>query len=157
MTTEAGGTLLCGGCRDIGYCRLGIGAIETIGQQSAMAPARCAQSFHAGPRVAHGGWTAAVMDDMIGRSLNQMGARAVTATLNIEFVKPVPVEEDLDLKVAVESHEGRLWRASATLRLKGSNADLARGKGLWIERRPDHFERHEEALRAHRQQKREEG
>ena len=116
----------------------------------ARATAVCAETFHAGPRVAHGGWTAAVFDDVIGRSLVQRGTLAVTASLTTEFLKPVPVEEPLMIEVTIEAHEDRRWNMAAVLRLAGSDAPLARAHGVWVERRAGHFERHEAAMQSYR-------
>ena len=141
--------VLCGSCRAYGYCRLGVGPIAIEGDM-ARATAVCAETFHAGPRVAHGGWTAAVFDDVIGRSLVQRGTLAVTASLTTEFLKPVPVEEPLAIEVTIEAQEGRRWTMAAVLRLAAGDAPLARAHGVWVERRPDHFERHDAAMRTFR-------
>ena len=117
---------------------------------TALASVVCAATFHAGPRVAHGGWTAAVFDDVMGRSLAQRGVPAVTASLTTDFQKPVPVEEPLAIAVSIDAHEGRRWMLSATLSLVGDAAPLARARGVWVERRSGHFERHEAGLKAHR-------
>lgn len=143
-------TALCGGCRSHGSCRLGVGPIM-LRPDGATASLVCAETFHAGPRVAHGGWTAAVFDDVMGRSLVQGGVMAVTGTLTTDFLKPVPVEEPLEITVSIDGHEGRRWMLSSALRLAGGDVPLARARGVWVERRDDHFERHEAALRAHRE------
>lgn len=144
-----GAAFLCGSCRAHGRCRLGVGPIA-LTDDTALASVVCATTFHAGPRVAHGGWTAAVFDDVMGRSLGQRGIAAVTATLTTDFLKPVPVEEPLAILVSIDAHEARRWMLSATLSLVGDTTPLARAHGVWMERRSDHFERHEAGLKAHR-------
>lgn len=142
-------TLLCGGCRGFGRCRLGVG--EFVFDEIMMhAPVVCRSVYHAGPGVAHGGWTAAMFDDVIGRSLGQRGARTVTASLTVDFLKPVPVDEPLVVEVRIESHQGRRWEMASSLRLAAGDAPLARANGLWLERREGHFERHEAAMSAYR-------
>jgi uncharacterized protein (TIGR00369 family) len=145
-------TLLCGGCREAGRCRLGAGDF-TFDEAVTRAPVVCAEKFHAGPKVAHGGWTAALFDDVMGRALGQRGAKAVTASLTVDFLKPVPVEEPLVIEVRVVSHVGRRWEVTSMLSLAAGDAPLARAKGLWLERRHGHFERHEEAMDAYRRDK----
>lgn len=150
--TSAGdeaGTLLCGGCRAHGHCRLGVGALVRDGGVT-RADVICAAHFHAGPRVAHGGWTAAMFDDVMGRSTVLRGVPAVTGTMTVDFLKPVPVEEALVVEVRVEGNEGRRWMLSASLRLARDEAPLARARGVWVERRKGHFERHEAAMDAYR-------
>jgi hypothetical protein len=143
------GTMLCGACRGVGRCRLGVGDF-LFDDQEMCATAMCRSVYHGGPGVAHGGWTAAMFDDVIGRSLGQRGARTVTASLTVDFLKPVPVDEPLIVEVRIESHVGRRWEMSALLRLAAGEAPLARAHGLWLERREDHFERHEAEMTAYR-------
>lgn len=141
--------MLCGGCKPIGHCRLGIGSIEIEGD-GATAIVRCAERFFAGPGVAHGGWTAAVFDDAMGRALLLLGAKAVTGTLTVKYLRPVPVEEDLRVTVTRDRVEGRRILVSASLRLAASNVELSSAIGIWIERQPDHFGRQEADMREYR-------
>lgn len=113
----------------------------------------CASLFHAGPGVAHGGWTAAVFDDIMGRSLAQRGLQVVTASLTVDFLKPVPVDEELVVEVTIEAHSGRRWELSSILRLIGDDSALACARGVWIERRQDHFEQHRAAIANYRNSK----
>ena len=145
-------TLLCGGCKGLGRCRLGVGEFAFDGM-TMRAPVVCRSVYHAGPGVAHGGWTAAMFDDVIGRTLGQLGARTVTASLTVDFLKPVPVDEPLIVEVSVVSHEGRRWQMTSLLRLVADEAPLARANGLWLERREGHFERHEAAMTVYREAK----
>tara|TARA_B000000460_G_scaffold238025_1_gene201354 strand:+ start:39 stop:491 length:453 start_codon:yes stop_codon:yes gene_type:complete len=142
-------TVMCGGCRNRGRCRLGLGEITIIGD-AAHAPVRCAPHFQAGPNVAHGGWTAAMFDDIIGRSLTQRGLRTVTGNLTVDFFNPVPVGEAMIVEVVTESRAGRRWTMQAMLRLERDPSPLARAIGVWVERREGHFERHEAAMRDYR-------
>ncbi|MFN3725967.1 MAG: PaaI family thioesterase [Allosphingosinicella sp.] len=137
---------LCRYCQAQGFCRFGVGEFTLTGTERAEAQVRCAESFEAGPRVAHGGWTAAMFDDVLGRFLSRGRHRVVTGSLTIDYLRPVPVEEDLVATMWVVSREGRRWTVAGELRLAGGTEALARASGLWIERRPDHFERHEAAM-----------
>lgn len=147
--SERSSTPLCGGCKAYGRCRLGIGDLVREGPRT-HADVRCAEIFHAGPRVAHGGWTAAMFDDVMGRTMIERGVQAVTGSLTIDFLKPVPVEEALVVEVSVGAQEGRRWTLSASLRLARDEVSLASAKGVWVERRKDHFERHEAAMEMYR-------
>jgi acyl-coenzyme A thioesterase PaaI-like protein len=145
-------TTLCGGCKGVGRCRLGVGEFAFDGRVM-RAPVICRSVYHGGPGVAHGGWTAAMFDDVIGRSLGQRGARTVTASLTVDFLKPVPIDEPLVVEVRVESHSGRRWEVTSLLRLAAAEVPLARARGLWLERREGHFERHEAAMSEYRMAK----
>lgn len=137
---------LCGGCRNEGRCRLGLRTL-VLEQDVARAVARCPSAFHGGPEVAHGGWTAAVMDDLIGRALAGWGMQAVTASLTVEYKKPVPVEEPLLAEARIATRAGRRFMMSAALMLATSGGLLASAHGVWVERRPDHFLRHAHEMR----------
>jgi acyl dehydratase len=150
MSESGASTVLCGGCRNCGRCRLGVGEF-TLDGLTLSAPVMCREAFHAGPRVAHGGWTAATFDDVLGRFLTQRGVRSVTKSLTVDFLKPVPVEEPLLVEAVIAGHEGRHWNLTATLRLAGGDTPLAAARGIWSERRDDHFVRHESAMEAYRE------
>ncbi len=141
---------LCRGCRERGFCRFGVGGFTASGAEGADARVRCPAGYEAGPRIAHGGWTAAMFDDVLGRFLAHRGLAAVTGSLSVDFLRPVPIEEDLVASVRIASHEGRRWNVEGSLRLAGAEGVLARATGIWIERRADHFERHENAMRGYR-------
>lgn len=142
-------TAMCGGCKSRGRCRWASARSRSCGDV-AHAPVRCAPHFQAGPNVAHGGWTAAMFDDVIGRSLTQRGLGTVTGSLTVDFLKPVPVGEAMIVEVVTESRAGRRWTMQATLRLDRDPSPLARAIGIWVERREGHFERHEAAMRDYR-------
>lgn len=137
---------LCGGCRDLGSCRLGIANLQVGPDGAARASLHCAAREQAGPGVAHGGWTAAVLDDALGRTLRQLGHGVVTKTITVDYLRPVPVEIPLLLEVATGAPDGRFWTMEGRILLAASGAELARARGIWVKRRPDHFERHERLI-----------
>ena len=146
----ADGPMLCGGCRAAGACRLGIGLLVLEQRAGSSAVVRCDPKHRGGPNIAHGGWTAAVFDDAMGRTLAMLDAGTVTASLTIEYLRPVPVDEELLLRVMIGLREGRRWNVSASLQLARAPTELARATGVWIERRADHYERHSEELKEYR-------
>src|SRR6266496_1487979 len=57
---------LCGACRRLGYCRMGIGS-EGIDEAGVVSyRLRCDRENEGGLNVAHGGWTAGVLDELVG-------------------------------------------------------------------------------------------
>ena len=58
--------------------------------------------------MAHGGIIALLLDEAMGK-LNRLddGARAVTADLRIEYLRPVPTEAEITLVATAEGREGR--------------------------------------------------
>ena len=124
-------------------CRFGADDFVALSETAARVRLSCPAAFEGGPRVAHGGWTAAVFDDVLGRFLSHSGVKSVTATLTVDYLLPVPVEQPLELHMEIASREGRRNHLTGVLRLQGSARDLAVARGVWVELRPGHFERHQ--------------
>ncbi|MGC0343717.1 PaaI family thioesterase [Streptomyces sp. SLBN-8D4] len=96
--------------------------------------------------MAHGGWTAAVLDDCLGHLPLLHRVLSVTAELTVSFVKPVPVERPLEVRAWVEKREGRRWYIAGEMVLLPTRAVLARVSGIWVTRDRGHFARHQEWL-----------
>ena len=65
---------------------------------------------------------------------------AVTGTLTVRFVKPVPLELPLEASAWIERVEGAKWHVAGELVLSSSGALLATAHGIWVARDHDaHF------------------
>jgi acyl-coenzyme A thioesterase PaaI-like protein len=123
---------LCGPCHRLGACRLGL-VDERIGQDStATFNLLCTGENEGAPGVAHGGWTAAVFDDLLGRVPMLHGTMAHTGTLNVRFLKPVPVEVPLCATARLDRRERRKWFVSGELMLAETGEELGSGAGTFI-------------------------
>ncbi|MER6957227.1 MULTISPECIES: PaaI family thioesterase [unclassified Streptomyces] len=138
----AGGVTLCGGCRALGACRLGVERERLDESGVAWFELSCPRSHEGGPDVAHGGWTAAVLDDCLGHLPLLHGVMSVTAELTVSFKKPVPVERPLELRVWADRREGSRWYIAGELTLAPGGAVLARASGIWVTRDQSHYARH---------------
>jgi acyl-coenzyme A thioesterase PaaI-like protein len=105
------------------------------------------EAMAGGPRVAHGGWTSAIFDEVLGKLPNMHGILAVTKTLTVDYTRPVPVGRWLLGEARVDSRADGAWEISGILTLESTRAVLARAHGVWVERTRQHFERHREWLR----------
>jgi uncharacterized protein (TIGR00369 family) len=81
--------------------------------------------------IIHGGVIAVVLDEVMGKVCRFRGVRAVTAEMNIEYLKPVWVDADL----IVEGYEKEM--AGRDLHLIGEIKDasgklLARSRGRFV-------------------------
>jgi acyl-coenzyme A thioesterase PaaI-like protein len=140
------GVLLCGACHVSGLCRLGVRA-ESLGADGvATFDVVCPRDQEGGPNVAHGGWTAAVMDECLGHMPPLNGQMSVTATLTVNFKKPVPVERPLEARAWIDKVEGSKWFISGELLLLPGRNVLGTASGIWIARDPSHFVRHQQWL-----------
>ena len=84
--------------------------------------------------MAHGGWTAGVLDEVLGHVPILQGQLTVTGTLTVRFVKPVPIQRPLEARAWVDRIERAKWFISGELVLASSGALLASGTGVWIAR-----------------------
>jgi acyl dehydratase len=133
---------LCGACRRLGRCRLGLRS-ETLGPDGVVTTELvCADTEEGGPGVAHGGWTAGVLDELVGHVPLLSGQLAVTGELTVRFVRPVPIGRPLLARAWRDRHEGTRWFVHAELLLVASGAELARADAVLVERDPGHFDRH---------------
>jgi len=87
--------------------------------------------YQGGPGFIHGGIIATVLDEVMGKVNRFRGVRAVTAELNVEYLKPVLVDAGL----VVEGYE--VEKSGRNLHLAGEIRDqsgqvLARARGRFV-------------------------
>jgi acyl-CoA thioesterase FadM len=92
--------------------------------------------------VAHGGWIASVFDEVVGRLPEMYGHPSVTAEMTVTYLRPVPIGRQLVVRSWRNSCEGRKWSLEGSMVIASTGVELARAHGLWVERKPDHFERY---------------
>jgi uncharacterized protein (TIGR00369 family) len=141
-----GGVALCGACRRTGQCRLGLTTERLDPDAVARFDIVCPPDHEGGPGVAHGGWTAAVLDEVLGHVPLLLDQMTVTAELTVRFLKPVPLGRPLEASARVDHRGGSRWYISGELVLASTRALLARASGTWIARDRTHFDRHERWL-----------
>jgi acyl-coenzyme A thioesterase PaaI-like protein len=141
-----GGVALCGACRRIGQCRLGLTTERLDPDGFARCAVVCPPSYEGGPDVAHGGWSAEVLDEVLGHAILLHQQMAVTAELTISFVKPVPIGRPLEVWGKVDHRQGSRWYMSGEMVLASTGALLARASGIWVARDRTHFDRHQKWL-----------
>lgn len=135
-----GGVALCGACRRTGHCRLGLTTERLDEDGFARFDITCPPEHEGGPGVAHGGWTAGVLDEVLGHVPLLHGRMSVTGTLTVRFEKPVPIGRPLEARAWVASREERKWLLEGQLALASSGAVLARADGIFVLRdQASHF------------------
>lgn len=143
---SAGSVALCGACRRIDRCRMGVESEVLAADGVVTSRLRCERENEGGSNVAHGGWTAGVLDELVGHVALLYDQLAVTGRLDVTFVKPVPVDQQLTATAWRERKEGSRWFVSAVLCLEAGGAVLATAEGILVERDAGHFARHQEWL-----------
>lgn len=134
------GMRLCYGCHALNRCRMGIES-ERMGDDGVVTSrVVCSPADEGGPQVAHGGWTAGVMDELVGHTLMLKNQFGVTGTLTVKFVRPVPVGWPLIGRAWAVREEGRRVFVRATLELESSGAVVAEADAIMVRRPDSHFE-----------------
>lgn len=92
---------------------------------------RLSADYQGGTGFIHGGIIATVLDEAMGKVNRFRGVRAVTAELTIEYLKPVPVDEDLVIEAQEVEKNGRSLIHSGEIRNRRGQV-LARGRGRFV-------------------------
>ena len=93
---------------------------------------RIGAEYQGGPGFVHGGIIATLLDEVMGKVNRFRKVRAVTAELQVEYLRPVPVDMDLVLEGWEVEKKGRSLFHAGEIRSAGG-AVLARGKGRFVE------------------------
>ena len=103
-----------------------------------------AACFASGPSIraarafVHGGIVATLLDEVMAKVSRFEKDVAVTGELTVEYLKPVPVGEDLTVEGWEIERNGRLRMRQGEIR-NSSGAVLARGRGKFVEIDPARF------------------
>jgi len=87
--------------------------------------------YQGGPGFIHGGIIATVLDEVMGKVNRFRGVRAVTAELNVEYLKPVLVDADLVVEGYEVEKSGRNLILAGEIRNQSGQV-LARGRGRFV-------------------------
>lgn len=92
---------------------------------------RLGAEYQGGAGFIHGGIIATVLDEVMGKVARFRDARAVTAELSIEYLKPVHVDVDLDVQGYEVEAKGRNLFIEGEIR-DGAGQLRARGRGRFV-------------------------
>ena len=84
------------------------------GSQALQATATLGAAYEGPPRGVHGGWVAALFDDLLGQAQLFAGSPGVTATLSVRYRNITPLDEALRLTAWIHEDRGRRVTARAT-------------------------------------------
>jgi acyl-coenzyme A thioesterase PaaI-like protein len=84
------------------------GSLFVLGQ------ARLSRVYEGPPRGVHGGWVAALFDEMLGATMVLAPPPGVTAKLSVDYRHLTPLDEDLRLEAWISETRGRRVQAEAT-------------------------------------------
>ncbi|MGB8523451.1 MAG: PaaI family thioesterase [Candidatus Acidiferrales bacterium] len=87
--------------------------------------------YQGGPGFIHGGIIATVLDEAMGKLCRFRAVRAVTAELNVEYLKPVLVDAPLLIEAYEAEKTGRNLHFVGEIRNQTGDL-LARGRGRFV-------------------------
>ncbi|HEY7197175.1 MAG TPA: PaaI family thioesterase [Gaiellaceae bacterium] len=126
---------LCWGCAyDVG----GLGFDWTLEGERLTATHVFPEHVQGAPGIVHGGLVSALLDEACGQVAQTAVSPAVTSRLEIRFLAPVPVEEELRVGAELISFSGRSATAEATVQDE-SGMLLAHARGELVQVRPEYF------------------
>lgn len=80
---------------------------------------RIPTSMNGPPAAVHGGFVAAILDELLGMAGVVGGVGGFTGTLTVRYLRPTPIATDLDLAARVESTDGRKVIVTGEIVVKG--------------------------------------
>ena len=92
---------------------------------------RIAKKYQGPPGHLHGGIIATILDEAMGKVNKLRSVVALTRNMEIDYLKPVPLQQPLIVEGWEMSVEGRRHTNVAEIRNEAGEV-LARGKGLFI-------------------------
>ena len=102
-----------------------VDGMKVVGRFS---PRQAHQGF---PGIAHGGISAAAMDEAMGWAMYAAGAWAVTARMEVKYRGPLPLEQEVLVTAEVTSTRGRRLEAEAKIHTLSGEL-LAEAHGLFL-------------------------
>ena len=89
------------------------------------------ERYQGGGGMAHGGIIATLLDEAMGKVCRFRDARAVTAELTVEYLKPIHVEKEIVVEAFEQEQKGRSLFQAGEIR-NAAGEVLARGRGRFV-------------------------
>jgi acyl-coenzyme A thioesterase PaaI-like protein len=124
----------CGGANDFG---MKLTFEQDNGRRKIVGRFVLGSRYRGGGGMAHGGIIALLLDEAMGKVCRFRDAKAVTAQLTVDFIKPIDVEKEILVEAFEETQNGRNLFQVGEIRNTAGEV-LARGKARFvILRRPE--------------------
>lgn len=99
---------------------------------------RVDREFQGPPGYVHGGIIATLLDEAMGKVSRFSDVRTMTAELNVEYHRPVPVEEEIVVEAFQVERNGRWFVHHGEIR-NAAGKLLAKGRGRFVVVNPERF------------------
>ena len=124
----ANGCFGCGGANDFG---MKLTFEQDNGRRKIVGRFVLGSRYQGGGGMAHGGIIALLLDEAMGKVCRFRDAKAVTAQLTVDFIKPIDVEEEIVVEAFEETQSGRNLFQVGEIR-NAAGEVLARGKARFV-------------------------
>ncbi|MBN2500409.1 MAG: PaaI family thioesterase [Anaerolineales bacterium] len=84
------------------------------------------------PGHAHGGATAAILDEAMGAAVWSAGHRVLSVNLNIDYKAPVPLDKEVEITARISGKGERSVHTTAELCLANGKVAV-NGRGIYVE------------------------
>lgn len=118
----------CGGANDFG---MKLTFEQDNGRRRIVGRFVLGARYCGGGGMAHGGIIALLLDEAMGKVCRFRDARAVTAQMTVDFLKPIDVEKEIVVEAFEESQNGRNLFQVGEIRNAAGDV-LARGKARFV-------------------------
>jgi len=118
----------CGGANDGG---MKLTFVQDNGRQRIVGRFVLGERYQGGGGMAHGGIIATLLDEAMGKVCRFRNARAVTAELTVEYLKPVKVDSEILVEAFESEQKGRNLFLTGEIRNTAGEM-LARGRGRFV-------------------------
>lgn len=92
---------------------------------------RLGAEYEGGSGYLHGGIIAVLLDEAMGKACRFHGEHAVTADLRVQYLRPIPVNEEIVVEGFVGHRKGRQLYHEGEIRNTAGDL-LARGSGRFV-------------------------
>lgn len=132
----AAGTLPLGQESDVRYTRSPItGSMNPIAppaeyvyvENGVRGTVRFHEGYQGPPACVHGGYVAALLDDVLGRTRHLTGRNCVTGSLNITYKRPTPLNADLEVSATISEILTRKFIVTGEITHNGEVTAMAEG------------------------------
>jgi uncharacterized protein (TIGR00369 family) len=118
----------CGGANDFG---MKLTFEQDNGRRKIVGRFVLGARYRGGGGMAHGGIIAVLLDEAMGKVCRFRDAKAVTAQLTVDYIKPIDVEKEIFVEAFEETQSGRnLFQVGEIRNVAGEV--LARGKARFV-------------------------
>jgi uncharacterized protein (TIGR00369 family) len=118
----------CGGANDFG---MKLTFEQDNGRRKIVGRFVLGSRYRGGGGMAHGGIIALLLDEAMGKVCRFRDARAVTAQLAVDYIKPIDVEKEILVEAFEETQTGRNLFQVGEIR-NAAGEVLARGKARFV-------------------------